>query len=149
MPTPVQKKELVKLRVLTHLSEPAAIEFGATGTDIYRDVDGERGVTMDVLLADMVREGLIERRTEDGKQAKPYFITESGRQYLDQQSTKAIFPEVSKKENWAIAASAGSLHEVFAETLRSLPEFRRADDDRIQEVGRLLASRAKGKPKEV
>lgn len=146
MPTALQKKELVKLRVLVHLLEPAAIEYGATQTDMARVVEREQGVTLDVLLADMVRDGLIERRVpEHGKQAKPYFITKAGREYLDRQSSKALFPEVSKKEDWSAVHSANGLQEVFADKLRSLPEFRGADEPRIQEVGKTLADLAQGK----
>ncbi len=149
MPTPAQRKELVKLRVLVHLSDPAAIEFGDTEANISRSVARERVPPMEVFLRDMVSEGLIERRTEDGKQAKPYFITEAGRQYLDRQSSRALFPELSKKENWATTQSAQELGEVLAAQLRLLPEFRLADEDRIQSVGKMLAELATGKSQSV
>lgn len=150
MPTFAQKKELVKLRVLAQLSEPAAVEFGMIQSDINDAVHRERGVTMDVLLADMVRDGLIERRIpEQGRQAKPYFITQAGKQYLDQESSRALFPEVSKKKDWSIAHSAHGLQEVFVEKLHSLPEFRQADEIRIQEVGKVLAELAMGKSRAV
>src|SRR5262249_5379238 len=104
----------------------------------------ERVPRMDVFLRDMVSEGLIERRTEEGKQAKPYFITSAGRQYLDRQAARALFPELSTKESWATTQSTQELGGVLAAQLRLLPEFRYADEDRIQSVGQMLAERATG-----
>lgn len=145
MPTAPQKKELVKLRLLVYLTEPVAIEFGVTQTDMARAVEREQGVTLDVLVADMVRDGLIERQSAEGRQAKPYFITEAGREYLDRQSSKALFPEVLKKQDWSATHSTDELQAAFAEKLRSLPEFRHADGGRVQEVGKMLADLARGK----
>ena len=104
------------------------------------DAPPEPHVTVDKLLADMEKTGLVERKPDarDGR-AKPYFITDAGSRYLEVARQKAVFPEIVPRQDWAASETAPDKRQAVATFIRTLPEFRDSGDDRIQEVSQQLA----------
>ena len=75
-----QRHELLKLRVLQVLSDPATPEHGLSATRIERETGG---VDVERLLPQMEAEGLIEGKVNPGnKSARPVAITAEGKSYL-------------------------------------------------------------------
>src|SRR5690348_417209 len=137
-----QREELTKLRVLEYLSNPPLGRFfggeneGASATDI-RDEIRETGLEHR-LLPEMQQAGLIRRRDTPGADghSKPYFITNEGRQYLQEAKQKAMLLTPSQRVGWADEAVNESDKRIV-DFLRGLPEFR-GREARVQEVARDL-----------
>ena len=133
-----QRRELSKLRILQHLSEPDKRETGTIGS---RLPSPERAIESDRLVATMLEEGLLERRPHPTHQtAKPYFITQQGSEYLELAKQKAVFPDLGPRKRWTAPAVESSLSQAVSDVLRELPEFRDSDDNRIREVTERIAS---------
>lgn len=139
MTSPSLKHELVKLRILSFLSDPMRLEFGSTSEALERSIDHERMVTTAKVLDELAREGLVERNPDSlNKRAKPYFITERGKSYLQQKVDAGLCVELQHQPDWHGRHLRRQLHELIAEHLRALPEFNDATEDRIIEISRAL-----------
>lgn len=138
MKTRQHKEQLLKIQMLSYLAEPEHRQFGAHGDAVRHGARKEgnlRGVDGDKMLKALVDEGLVERRTDPtNKNAKPYFITDEGSRFLEQEMQKAIFPDSATKSNWAGERSERKLEDAISDHLRTLQEFANAGDDRIGEV---------------
>jgi len=135
MTTRQRKQDLVKLRILSFLGEPAQQEFGALTHDIKRGIPSETMVDEERMLKVLVDDGLVERRNDAAdKKAKPYFITPRGVRFLEEQTQKAIHPEFEIKGNWAHEHGQLKLDDAVSDFIRALPEFLRAGEKRVQEV---------------
>lgn len=138
-----QRRELTKLAVLTLLMEPLFQETGAGEATISRDVHSRLDTrnayqNVKLLLPSMLEEGVIRREESEGKR-KPYFITDTGKEYLHAAQQQALFPELAPQKDWSKGEGSPALLEDIAGTIRSLPEFRESDDQRIQQVSQQLA----------
>jgi DNA-binding MarR family transcriptional regulator len=141
-----QKHELSKLRILQYLSDSPLAKDGVLLD--YLPL-AERGNRKTLALA-MVDEGLIERRPDPThKTAKPCFITDAGRKYLEAARQKAMFPEIMPRQDWSASATGPDMQQTVAEFIRTLPEFSRSHPRRIEEVSQqpaqiIAPSAAKG-----
>jgi len=134
------KQELVRLRILSFLGQPAQQEFGALGQDIKYGIQSEKMVDDVRTLEALVEDGLVDRRGEAlNKNAKPYFITPKGTAFLEEQTQKAIFPELAPKGNWASQQTQPRLEDALSDFIRTVQEFRDAGDDRVHEISADLA----------
>jgi DNA-binding MarR family transcriptional regulator len=148
MPSYSQKYEIAKLRILQALSEPAAVESGITsesrvvsrGEDAYPrklSVDGVK------VLAKLVADGLVERRPHPHHNvAKPYFITLQGKDYLAAARERALFPEISRRQDWSARESGDNAQQTVADTIRRWPEIRDRAEGRKLRVLQLLSEPA-------
>ena len=136
MTTRQHKQELVKLRILSFLGQPAHHEFGALGHDIRHGIESEKTVDEERILEVLVKDGLVKRRddTVNNQGGKPYFITPKGTTFLEEQTQKAIFPEFAPKSNWASQHTQPRLEDAVSDFIRTVPEFRDAGDERVHEV---------------
>src|SRR5262249_22508005 len=124
MTTRQHQHELVKLRILAFLREPARQEFGTLGNDIRRGITKERMVDEERVLGVLIEDGLIERRGDaENAKARPYFITPKGVRYLEEQVQKAILPEFAPKTNWSDQLYKPRLEDTVSDFVRNLPEF--------------------------
>jgi DNA-binding MarR family transcriptional regulator len=138
MTAPALKRELVRLRILQFLSDPVRAEYGATLDGIKHGIERIRTIHDEGVLAEMVREGLVERRPDaHNARAKPYFVTDHGRAYLERQRDKERPPEPDpdRRPETMPGADLGSL---IADYIRRLPEFRDSGEERVSEVSREL-----------
>jgi DNA-binding MarR family transcriptional regulator len=143
-----EKAELIKLRILKALSEPGALEYGITATwrvshaaDPRTDSSSDvKHVDREKVLEKLIKDGLVERRPDaHHKTAKPYFITLLGTEYLEAATRKAMFPEISQRQDWSTGEPGDGLQATITSFLRGLPEFHASGEDRIQQVGQELA----------
>jgi DNA-binding MarR family transcriptional regulator len=132
-----QKQELSKLRILQYLSDSPLAKDGILLDYLPRP---ERGSPKRLAL-EMVDEGLIERRQDPHltKPTKPCFITDAGRQYLEAAQKKAMFPEIMPRQDWSAGETGPDTQQTVADFIRTLPEFSKSHDRRIQEVSQKLA----------
>lgn len=150
-----QTYELTELRVLRHLSEPAFAERGATETELRHALSAYPKypagmVGIGYMLPRMKESGLIGRQeTPDllNRGAKPYFITDEGKQRLEEVQRKAMMLEPSQHRSWGDEVE-GPARQALAEFVRRLPEFDGSDEARVQEVAgqlrRLTESLSRG-----
>ena len=133
-------EEITRFKILKYLADPANAEAGVTGAwrvltaaRPEKHIDGER------VLGELVDEGLVERRpTEYHRTAKPYFVTQAGRDYLESSSPqmKEMLAALGRKESWVGKVSDDSLERIISRVIRDQPEFHDALPRRINEVTR-------------
>lgn len=141
------------LRILRYLSEPANSERGASEHDILTDAAHTSVSTGRRLLAEMLADGFIERGEPNrhNRNIKPYFVTQSGKDYLSIAIEQALFPELADTPDWTARqnadrtrASEQAAEDDVKAILRGLPEFQSASTQRVQEVSRLIVSNLSG-----
>lgn len=130
----------MRLGILKFLADPANVEAGVIGAGGVlakapegRHIDGER------VLRELVDEGLVERRpTEYHRTAKPYFITQAGRDYLESSppEMKEKLSAIDRKDSWVGKISDDRLGPIVSDVIRSLREFQDAPPRRISDVSR-------------
>lgn len=153
MLSPTKKLEIVRITVLNSLAAPENLRDGMTVVELNSKLHHNAKATHGVrgrrenytesyfrqhVLASMVDEGLISK-DESNPRSKPYRITEEGRKYLDESLTKALSTTPGQRQDWSNSASGPTLPDEIAVALRSLPEFRNSDEERIREVSEHLA----------
>jgi DNA-binding MarR family transcriptional regulator len=112
-------KDVAIIKVLDYI----AFEPGATASDIDSFAQSKHLRSTGLLLPEMVQAGLIERQEKPTyHHAKPYSITNKGRQYLEEARQGALGGVSDDKQG------------VLADVLRQLPEFQTSSEERIQEV---------------
>jgi DNA-binding PadR family transcriptional regulator len=109
-------------------------KHGATATEldsVLYHLNDRSLASLSRVLAEMEDAGLIERQELPG--SKPYFITDKGREYLEQAKQKAIFLDTADRRGWADEV-ADDARQSLAGFIRQLPEFEGSGEARIQEV---------------
>jgi len=137
MPTYGQRYDLIKLRMLQTLAQPQVVEFGITGTQaLYRSERGYKPpVDKERLLEKLIEDGLVERRADPHQRmAKPYFITQLGKDYLVNNPEGENLSRLDVEPTWATGLTHARLRHALAEVLGNLPEFAKAPEGRVGHV---------------
>lgn len=148
MLSPPLRYERTRLRILAYLAEDDKPTVGVRPTDLARHAKTERSSSSARILDELLEANLIERRQQpiEGGKADPYFITETGLEYLDKARNAAMFPDVTGKGRWTERETA-EVSDVVFKVLRAAYSIKDADDRSLRrvsgDVAEALQQRAK------